>query len=198
MKINHVCEELQKLFRLIILENECSGNESHAYKFSDPDGKNGRSGWSFGICQYDINFNANALSALREMSFTTDEVAALKRQDADMKAMDTKLRAHSGIVDEWDRRQLDDCIYWSLKLCEEINVDFSKLETFVHIADYENQMRFSRGGKLYQYLKGIKEPVTPVMILGFKLNQTEWGKKRADDVERRYRNIQKLTTIESC
>lgn len=196
MKLAVLSEDLKLMFARAIIANELGGQLSLIYKFSDPDGvRTGKSGWSFGICQYDINNNPNALLALREMDFTTDEIAGLRAQTIDnMAPMDYKLFRSKDIVDKWDRRQLRECLEIPLLYCKELAVEFSSEETFLHIADYHNQFYMSRGGKLYVWLKEQKKEVTPEMVRDFKL-ALPWGKKRPDDVNRRYSNIVKIASI---
>jgi hypothetical protein len=62
----------------------------------------------------------------------------------------------------------------------------------VHIVDYHNQYYMSLGGKLHRWLQEQGKVITSQMILEFKLNNTLWGQKRPDDVQRRFRTIQKV------
>jgi len=59
-------------------------------------------------------------------------------------------------------------------------------------------MNFSKGGRLYQYLKSCAGSlVTPEMIRAFKYT-TDWGRQQKlkspdkDDVRRRYDNIARI------
>lgn len=193
MKIQVVSEPLKLIFARCIIANELGGQLSLIYKFSDPDGvRTGKSGWSFGIVQYDINNNVNALLALREMDFTTDELAGLRAQTIEnMAPMDYKLYSHRDTVDKWDRHQIRECLALPLLYCNELGAEFSSEETFIHIADYHNQFGMSRGGKLYRWLKEQKKDITPEMVRDFKL-ALPWGLKRPDDVKRRYENIVRI------
>ncbi len=193
MRLAEINDGLRSLFRMVILKNEIGGDLSLVYKFSDPDGvRTGKSGWSFGVCQYDINNNPNAVLALREMGFTTDEISGLKAQTVPIEPMNRKLYFHADVVDRYDDMQLNECLEWPLRLCNELGTDFSRLETFLHIADYHNQFYCSRGGKLYTWLKAqAGTPVTPEMVRDFKLS-LPWGQKRPDDVNRRYSAISKI------
>lgn len=181
------------VFRAIILLNELEGNIAHAYRFSDPDGTNrGKSGWSFGVCQFDIANNPAATLCLRECEFTTDEIEGLRRQRIDIAAMNRKLACSSKVVDKWDNRQLSECLSVPLELCRKSGVRFADNEAPLHIADYHNQFYMSKGGKLHQFLLGLGRPVAARDILDFKLNKTLWGAERPDDVRRRYNNIVKV------
>jgi len=189
-EVQSVTSELRKTFAQVIVANELGGNLSLAYKFSDPDGvRTGKSGWSFGRVQFDINNNPSSILALREMDFTADEISGLKAQTIQIEPMNSKLILHADVVDRWDGKQVVECLRVPLDLCKEIAVSFSCEETFLHIADYHNQIYMSRGGKLYNFLKGKKD-VTPEMIRDFKLS-LPWGKSHPQDVWRRYNNIVK-------
>lgn len=181
------------LFRKIILLNELGGDSSHAYRFSDPDGTNrGKSGWSFGLCQFDVANNPAATLCLRECEFTTDEIEGLRRQMIDIAAMNRKLACSKAIVDKWDDRQLAECLTVPLALCQKSGIRFADDEAPLHVADYHNQFYMSRGGKLHQHLLGLGRPVAARDILAFKLGKTPWGQKRPDDVRRRFDNIAKV------
>lgn len=182
----------QEIFHRVILANELDGSTAHAYKFSDPDGvRTGKSGWSFGICQFDINNNPRAIDCLRECSFTTDEIAGLKSQTiADMRPMHNKLLANCTVIDRYDDHQLGECLQWPAQLCKQSGI-ILELSGLIALADYHNQFYMSRGGKMHTWLKTLRRPVTAQEIHTFKLD-LPWGKKRADDVDRRHNNIMRI------
>lgn len=179
----------QEIFHRVILANELDNSTAHAYKFSDPDGiRAGKSGWSFGVCQFDILNNPRAIDCLRECGFTTDELAGLKAQTIDdMRPMHNKLLANCTVIDRYDDHQLAECLQWPAQLCKQsgIGLDLSGL---IALADYHNQFYMSRGGKMHKHLQGIGRPVTADDIYRFKLI-LPWGQKRPDDVKRRHNNI---------
>lgn len=193
MKITSLSENIKIIFGRCLIANELGNQLGLIYKFSDADGvRTGKSGWSFGVVQYDISNNPSAVLALREMGFTTDEIRGLKDQTIDdMAPMNAKLDSHKSIVNKWDAKQIQECLSFPLGLCNEIGLDFLNEEAFLHIADYHNQFYMSRGGKLYNYLKEKNTTITPQMIKDFKL-KLPWGKKRPDDVERRFKTISDL------
>lgn len=180
---------LQELYRKIILANELDGSTVHAYKFSDPDGiRSGKSGWSFGVCQFDINNNPRAIDCLRECGFTTDEISRLKSQTLqDMKPMHTKLLANCTIIDRYDDGQLAECLNWPAQLCKQSGITLTD-GGLIAVADYHNQFYMSRGGKMHKHLQSLGHPVTADDIYKFKLS-LPWGVKRPDDVKRRHQNI---------
>jgi hypothetical protein len=186
MRIDVLNDDIKLNFAKALFANELNSKFSDIYRFSDA--KTGKSGYSFGITQLDINNSSNALLALKEMNFTTDEVTGLRAKKIPLDPMNAKLMANKDVVDKWDRFQMSECLSWPLLLCNEIGVDLSSTETFLHIADYHNQFNFSRGGKMYLWLKTMKQPVTPEMIRDFKYT-TLYGKQYPDDVLRRYQNI---------
>jgi len=176
-----------KILRDIILVNELGGNRSFIYRFSDPDGPAGRSGYSFGLCQFDIANNPEAVLCLRECGFTTDEIAGLKAQTVNAAGLASKLAASRAVVDRWDDKQLTECLDHPVRLCRESGIVAGD-EAMYHLADYHNQFYMSRGGKMHRYLCTLQRPVEPEDVLAFKLG-LPWGKKRPDDVQRRYHNI---------
>ena len=187
-----------KVFQAIRL-NEIGGNDNHIYSFSDPDGRNtGKSGYSFGMSQFDIQNNWTGIDCLQDCGFTPKEVTALfKQNDPEfVERMASKLRAHKDTVDDYDRQHLSGAI----KYCQKVLVDcgitqIQDIETFVHMVDYHNQFDVTWNGKIHKCIKDLADKgqmLTPEFFLDFKLNNTAWGKKRPDDVKRRYNNIHSL------
>jgi hypothetical protein len=195
MKITVLDEYLKLNFARCLIANELNGKLSLVYRFSDPDGiRTGKSGWSFGVCQFDINNNRNAALCLTEAGFSPLEIEKLQKQQfSDMTMMNEKLNAHREVVNRWDARQIRECLDTTLRYCNEIGTDFSCEETVLHIADFHNQLHFDHGGDLYKWLQAnIANPITPEMIRDYKLSNTVWGHKDPEDVNRRYNNIRRI------
>lgn len=188
--------DLQAAFRSIIIANELGGSLKLAYKFSDPDGvRTGKSGWSFGVCQFDINNNPNALICLRECHFTTDQVRGLREQSLkDMAPYNNRLQANRAIIDRWDNRQLQECLFHASALLSGSCIPFDD-GGLLACADYHNQIHMSLGGKLHVHLMHRGRTVTAEAVRDFKLT-LPWGKKRPDDVERRHGNIDRIIARE--
>lgn len=184
---------LVTVFAKVILANELGGDARLAYKFSDPDGvRSGKSGWSFGLCQFDTQNNPQSIICLRECGFTTDEITAIKAQTCyDMPSMDRKLAQHGTTVDRYDEGQLGECLQWPAQLAKESGIKLSD-GALIGCADYHNQYYMSRGGKLHTWLKGLNREVKPHDILDFKLEHTLYGQKRPNDCIRRYNNIAEI------
>lgn len=189
---------LVTVFAKVILANELGGDRALAYKFSDPDGiRTGKSGWSFGLCQFDTRNNPQSIICLRGCGFTTDEIAAIKAQTCyDMPSMDRKLAACGTIVDRYDDAQLGECLQWPAHLARESGIKLSD-GGLIACADYHNQYYMSRGGKLHTWLKGLGREVKTHDILDFKLEHTVYGKKRPNDCIRRYNNITEIMREET-
>lgn len=202
MQITTLSENAKICFAKALVANELGNQMSLVYKFSDADGeRTGKSGWSFGVVQFDINNNANAIRALEEMEFTPTEIMQLRQQqytDVEfMTKMNAKLLAHRDIIDRWDRKQISECLSWPLGICNGLHIDFSGEEAFIHIADYRNQFGISIGGKMYTWLGAQAGAITPEMIRDFKYT-TKYGiaqklkPRDKDDVWRRYHNIVRI------
>lgn len=181
---------LSKAFRQIILLNELSGDESHALKFSDPDGeRSGKSGWSFGISQFDLSNNGMAALCLQECNFSSAEIQALKDQTCfDMEAANKRLEAHAEVIARWDERQLADCINRARDMAALGGWTYQDDTALLSAADYHNQLYLSKGGQFFNWAAKLGRPVSVNDILAFKLAQP-WGLKRPKDVCRRYKNI---------
>jgi hypothetical protein len=189
-------ESLNELFYKVILLNELSGNVSYALKFSDPDGvRSGKSGWSFGVCQYDTQNNANALLCLYECGFTKEEVTGIVHQNIDVKALEYKLKNHVDIIQKWDTLQLTYCLNKALNFDTDYGIPVQSPDGILAGADYVNQYG-SQGNGARDYYKKLGRPITAKDVLEFKLNNTRYGKVHPKDCERRYNNIIKVLTEE--
>lgn len=176
----------------IILANELSGEPDLAYRFSDPDGvRTGKSGYSFGICQFDLLNNNNAIKCLADCGFCGTEIATLIMQTADaaeMQRLTDRLQHASAIVDHWDRYQLSLTIRHVGMVIGNAGLHLANEETFLHLCDYHNQFNLELAGKCVRTLQSLQREISQVDVLHYKLT-TVWGIKRPDDVERRFRNI---------
>lgn len=179
---------IPETYEKVIFTNEMDGNLGRVYKFSDPDGKLGKSGWSFGKSQFDISNNPSAILCLRDCNFTSDEIAGLKAQTiADMKPLEKRLLCKCTTVDRYDDQQFKECLSVPAALCKNSGIVLTD-GGLIALADYHNQFYMSRGGKMHNWLKGLGRPVTADDIYKFKLT-LPWGLKRKDDVDRRHKNI---------
>lgn len=184
-----------EVFYKILVANELGNDLSLILKFSDPDGiRTGKSGYSFGVSQFDLKNNSLSIQCLQECGFTQLEIQELVNQpsisDTHMIHYTSKLEQASEIVERYDHKHMSESLDHVGNLCNTLSgIHLQDMETFYHIADYHNQFHFTKDGKLHTHLKEQKGEITPTTILNFKLNKTEWGQKRPDDVMRRYNNI---------
>ena len=188
--------EQVELFGQIILANELDGNERAAYRFSDPDGvKTGKSGWSFGRCQFDTKNNPISRQCLAACGFTPAEIDGIVDQTIDIRPQHARLKANAAIIDRYDRVQLLDCIRRVKSVAVSKGIVFADDKAVLTAADYDNQFYFSakmEPGYLCFYLANLKRPATAADIVHFKADHTTWGKKRPDDIERRAANIDRI------
>lgn len=184
--------ELVPLLRKILLANELGGNAEAAYRFSDADGPQGRSGYSFGLCQFDLSHNREAETILGQCGFTPSEITALKRQEVDARQYNQRLAAQRDVIDAADRRELAGIISHVRNVERLKAFRFADELAVLAAADYHNQFYMSINGKLATYCALLGRPVTHADIFDFVLHQTAWGKKRPDDVRRRHSNVRRI------
>jgi hypothetical protein len=181
---------LNELFRDIICLNE--GGTAVAYEFSDPDGiRSGKSGWSFGVCQWDTRNNGTALKCLTECGFTLDEIHGIIDQTIDVRPFSARLAAHRDVIEKYDERQLQHCLDQAVDFNNAHEIPVTETAALLAQADYCNQYG-SMGGECAAYLAGLGRPVAARDILQFKLDHTQFGKNHPKDCERRYDNIMKV------
>jgi hypothetical protein len=186
--------DLRDTIRRVLLVNELGNYALAAYRFSDPDGPAGRSGYSFGICQFDLRHNPGAAAILREADFLEPEIARLKEQTcttAELARLNAKLEARAGVIDRADTDEFDAILRHTLQVTANAGLHLSGEETLVHLADYHNQYHLDFGGKAVKHFQPFGRPICPADILDYKLD-TAWGKKRPDDVHRRFNNIERI------
>ena len=183
---------LNELFRLVILENELGGSLKYAHKFSDPDGaRSGKSGWSFGVCQFDTQNNDQALCCLKDCGFSEDEIQGIVKQTIDVKPLCSRLADNAGIIAKYDEAQLSHCLNSAVNFNNEYEIPVTDTAALLAQADYVNQYG-SMGKGFAAYLKGLDGPVEAKDILTFKLDHTTYGKNHPDDCKRRYNNLMKV------
>jgi hypothetical protein len=190
---------LNELFRLVILANELGNNEKEALRFSDPDGvRSGKSGWSFGVCQFDTRNNSEALKCLADCGLTQDEIHGIVDQTIDVKPLALNLISHKDIVSRYDEAQLSHCINSAVNFCESYKLPVTDTAALLMLADTINQYG-SIGSGTAKYLSGLKRPVEAHDILTYKLT---WkyatdSIRGYQDTERRYKNLIKVVQTNS-
>lgn len=183
---------LNELFREVILANELENNLAFALRFSDPDGtRSGKSGWSYGVCQFDTRNNDAAIACLKECSFTAAEIEGIVHQTIDVKPLAAKLIAHADIVARYDAQQLSYCLNKALNFDSDYGIPVAGTAAILAGADYVNQYG-SQGQGAVAYYKSLGRPITAEDVLNFKLSCTKYGKEHPGDCRRRYDNLIKI------
>jgi hypothetical protein len=183
---------LNEMFYDLILLNELDGNVNAALRFSDPDGAlSGKSGWSFGVCQFDTQNNGQALECLRACLFTNAEIDGIVKQTIDVKPLAAKLKAHADIIEAYSTKQLSYCLNSAMNVCTSKAIPATDTAAILALADYVNQYG-SIGPQFVKHLLDLGRPVVAQDILDFKLNHTKYGKDRPKDCLRRLANLTKV------
>lgn len=185
---------LNELFYNVILLNELGGNELAALRFSDPDGKSGRSGWSFGLCQFDTRHNAASIDCLVDCGFTQDEIHGIIDQTIDVRPLAARLIAHKDIIAKYDTEQLSYCLNSAMNAVASRGIMVFEPAAILCLADYVNQY----GSVGQEFSKWMDERdndaagITHEEIQEWKLKHTQYGKEHPGDCKRRYNNILKV------
>ena len=169
-----------------LIINELSGNRDAAYRFSKASAD---SGFSFGVCQWDVGHNFEAASILKDCGFSQMEIAWLEKGSLPNRfEYAQRLLAHKAVIDTADLNEFQKIVSWVQEVLTNGGISVADLETFTHLADYHNQFHLDMHGECEQYLKDLGRQVVANDILTFKL-ETKWGKIDPDDVKRRWNNI---------
>ena len=188
---------LNELFVELISLNELDGNTDFIYRFSDPDGvRSGKSGWSFGLCQFDCQNNDRALECLKECGFTAEEIDGIVHQTIDVKPLAAKLVAHPDILTKYDTAQLKHCLDRGLDACLSHGVPMSDTGAVLAVSDYVNQYG-SCGDGMLKWLTDLNRPFTANDVLRWKLEETKYGREHPSDTRRRYNNLIKVLKEEA-
>jgi hypothetical protein len=184
-----------KTLRDVITENEVGSNADLIYCFSDPDGvRTGKSGWSFGRCQFDLQNNKSAGNILGQCGFSMSEINGLTRQvyhSQQMAIFDQRLLKNASVVDAADEAEFREIVKHVRAVLISSGVRLANAETFIHLCDYHNQLRLDYGGRCVRYMQRLDREIKAQDILDCKLT-TFWGKKRPDDVQRRFNNVVRI------
>lgn len=175
-------------FRDIICANE--GGDSVALRFSDPDGvRSGKSGWSFGVSQFDTQNNGAAVECLVDCGFTQDEIYGIVHQTIDVRPLAVKLIANADIIAQYDEAQLQYCVDVAQKFINNYQIPIANDAALLMLADTVNQYG-SLGSGSAKNLLSMQRPVTAEdivqMKLGWKYSKTKTGR---NDTIRRYNNV---------
>lgn len=175
-----------KMLLEIIALNEVSGRTEVATKFSNAG--TGKSGYSFGVSQFDVSNNCKAREFLLNHGFTSSDITRLLNMDKNIRDLNQKLYK---LKDEIYKFDLDH-IKASCKYLSELSgIPPLTTKTFMHLLDYHNQFNLSKNGKMHNFLRANTNYLLSSEVLNFKLNNTKWGKEYPKDVWRRYYNIEK-------
>jgi hypothetical protein len=189
---------LNELFYLVILQNELGGDVSAALRFSDPDGASGRSGWSFGLCQFDSRHNDQAIRCLVDCGFTQDEIHGIVDQTIDIRPFAVRLIANKGVIATYDEAQLSHCLNTALEFNASHGIVMVDTTALLAVADYVNQYG-SEGEGIAKYFNDIDitRPIVGADVQKFKLECTKYGREHPRDCIRRYNNILRVIDREA-
>lgn len=175
------------LYSIIVL-NELDGNLNASLRFSDPDGVlSGKSGWSFGPCQFDTQNNSAALACLRECGFTEAEIQGVVKQTIDVKPLAAKLKAHADVVERYSTDQLTYCLNKAVAFVTDFGIPVESPGGILAGADAINQYG-SLGQGSADFMRALGHSVTADDFLTWRL-QTKYGREHPDDCKRRIRNV---------
>ena len=194
-------DKLGSLLRDVLFLNEVGGDNGLVYRFSDADGfRTGRSGWSYGVSQFDVANNSGlAVKCLKEIGFTDQQVDFIIKQVYSVQEMarfSAMLKEKSAVVDKYDILHMGETVKLVSKLLLKYNCKDIAVDAFLAICDYHNQFYISPNGKMEVFIKttiASKGTVTFDDISKRKM-ATKWGVDRPDDVRRRDRNIKTVAS----
>jgi len=183
--------EMIDLLREAIILNEVGSNLDLALSFSDPDGiRSGKSGWSFGACQFDTQNNDQAIACLQDCGFTGAEISGIVAQTIDIKPLNRRLQNHAGVIIEYDNRQLAHCLRGAIRFASDHSLPVGETAAMIALADTINQYG-SLGDATARKLANLARPITAQDILEIKLTwkYARRGERQRKDTIRRHDNI---------
>lgn len=180
---------LNELFREVILANELENKIRLALEFSDPDGvRSGKSGWSFGVSQFDTQNNDAAIECLKECGFSSAEIRGIVNQKVDVRPFAARLAAHAEVIERYDEAQLGRCVNSAMNVVAGNGIRAESPGGILALADYVNQYG-SIGPQFVKFMVELGRPVIAADVLNFKLLHTKYGREHKGDCKRRYANL---------
>jgi len=196
MNVKYNSESFKEKILKCIAKNEVNNLEKFIYSFTDPDGS-GRSGYSFGRSQFDVNHfgKARIWQMLTDLGLDHNQKRRVieNKKDIDDIQLLLKTSENKTIIDEFDREHIDESIQHVLNLKDMPNIHDDS--AFAMLVDTHSQFRIDINGKTHQWLRWCNFEIGCVSaedIMIFKTQNYDWGEKRPDDIERRYLNIRKI------
>lgn len=185
-------KDMIQYFREVTCLNEVEGNMNAVLRLTDPDGKPGRSGYSFGLTQMDTRHNDGAINCLVDCGFTQDEIHGIVDQTIDVRPFTVRLIANKAIIEKYDEAQLNHCLTSAMNAATANGVMVTNPGGILCLADYVNQYG-SIGPAFIEYLNknDLDGDITHNEVQAWKLT-TKYGREHKGDCERRYKNILKV------
>lgn len=194
--MNIIIDKYMKL----LSENEVSGREEYIYRFTNKSVL-GKRNVTIGLSQHDFHARGSSDVGLNKLleSFgcTENEIKSIfdnTYSDKLLKKLNDKMETgdFNKIIDNLDKKYAHKTYLHCKKVLSKCFKYSVEDRVFIMIMDYHNQYYFSDGGKLFRHIRdSINNVLTEKFIVDYKLN-TLFGKKRPDDVMRRYENMYRV------
>lgn len=197
LEVDFVLDTLYKA----LSKNEISDLDIYRYGFSDADGyRKGTSGITFGVSQFDLFTNRKeATEILLDCGFSKSQIDNIANQRlslSEIKNLSSLLKTPKAkaVIDNADKRQMKELLDTMQLYLLNKGITEIYLSGFIAACDYLNQIGATANGALVTFIKNNYQDgklVSNLDIKNFK-KTILWGKKRPDDVERRFNNIEKV------
>jgi hypothetical protein len=190
--------DFRERMELALMDNEIGGDLAYAYRFTDPDGKSGRSGYSFGRSQFDCShYGRRRISEmLTKMGFSQDQIWRLVDNDPRIDDCQRRMELPEvrRAVDAFDSEHLDQMIEHCSRLRQLPRMEDDA--AFAMLVDTHNQFTITPDGLTHTWLMFRDfedELLTAEMVMDFKIDEYKWGRSEhgRKDIRRRYDNVRK-------
>ena len=188
-------KNLNELFYDVILANELEGDVGAALRFSHAPGD--KSGYSFGVCQFDVKNNDTARKCLEEIGFSDEEIQGIVAETVDVKRFNGRLAAGAEVIQKYDEAQLTYCLDKAMNFGGAFGFPVESPSGVLGLADYVNQYGLPGSGSA-RFYKSLGRPVNALDVLIFKLGSTKYGQEHGQDCRRRYGNIVKVLEAQNA
>lgn len=181
---------LTEMLKRVLISNELGGDPNVAYRFSHA--RKGKSGYSFGTCQFDVKANRHARVILLDCGFSMEEVQSLLGGKPNLTALNAKLKAAKKQIDKADADHIGQTVVHVGNVAYLAGVRLSDDLCTLALCDYHNQYHLSPGGKCITHLSKLRQPVIAADVFHFALDHTQYGQNEPDDLRRRHGNIVRI------
>jgi len=179
-KVISISKKLLKKFNF-------SDDES-PYRFEKFDGFRSQyfDGYTFGLVQYDLSTNWQAVQCLKRCKLKPGEVFNLfDPTEEELERLNKKIAFYKHNINSFDSKYIELATKRLIRLITENDIFIKDEQTFLMLLDYHHIFFINTNGRLVSWMREIGSNITPEMLVDFITFNTKWGMHNSDEVKER-------------